>query len=495
MAKTFQRGYYRWVLPIALVIILVLISVASAADCPAGCSCQSPADAKEKGLSYCNGQQSICGYDTSKSALYCYCSGITLVKPKITLVPVTLVTTAAPACPAGCECLTDPAATAKYGSYSRCTENVCGYAQVLIHVADPIPKYCVKPQSPGTCPGGCECMFESAARDKFGSYERCTSTSCYSVVTGSATVNAYCFWQATVSPVTYPQGCECISDATAKAKGGNWARCSADICGYEQSTATLAAVVQVPKYCMKPQSAACPEGCSCILEEDAKQKGLTKCDPNEAPCAYQPVSLTANTGGKPLYCYMTGVTPTVTPTAICPENCGCMSEAVAKEKFGGAYKRCSDKICGYEPTATTANGVPQYCFGSGVTTTSTLPPASTCTYDATKNACTGSCKTGSPCTAVSKETDAAGKVNVVCGCMDSGCSFDYAKGACTGSCRSTGDACQLNTLVRRPERSSLLNATARAAGKHQRSPLQLPARAIPRWDPARGPVLTDRPAR
>jgi hypothetical protein len=119
-------------------------------------------------------------------------------------------------------------------------------------------------------------MFESAAKEKFGNYERCSPTSCYSVVTGSAMVNAYCFRQTVVSPVTCPSGCNCISDATAKAKGGNWARCSADICGYEQSTATLAAVVQFPKYCMKQQSTVCPDGCSCILEEDAKQKELKK---------------------------------------------------------------------------------------------------------------------------------------------------------------------------------------------------------------------------
>lgn len=451
MKKIFQRGHYRWILPLFVLVMLVCISVASAADCAAGCSCLQPADAKAKSLSFCNGQQNICGYDQAKNAMYCYGSGITLVTPRITLIPVTLTTTAPPACPSGCECLTDPAATTKYGSYTRCTEQACGYEQVLTHVAAPIPKYCVKPLSPGTCPSGCECMFESAAKDKFGNYQQCSQTSCYSVVTGSSTINAYCFRPMVVSPVTCPSGCDCISDVTAKAKGGNWARCSADICGYEQSTATMAAVIQVPKYCMKQQPPVCPAGCSCILEEDAKQKELKKCDPNEAPCAYQPLSLTANTAGsgKPLYCYMTGVTTTVTPTAICPANCGCMSEAIAKEKLG-TYKQCSEKICGYEPTATTANGIPQYCFGPGTTvTTTTLPPANTCAYDAQKNACTGSCRMGSPCTVISKEIGTVTAVAPpVCGCMATGCSFDYSKGACTGTCPITGEACQLNTLSR-----------------------------------------------
>jgi len=451
MKKIQQSGHYRSILPLTVLVMLVCISVASAADCAAGCSCLQPADAKAKSLSFCNGQQNICGYDQAKNAMYCYGSGITLVTPRITLIPVTLATTAQPACPSGCECLTDPAATTKYGSYTRCTEQACGYEQVLTHVAAPIPKYCVKPQNPGTCPAGCECMFESAAKDKFGNYERCSQSSCYSVVTGSATINAYCFRQTVVSPVTCPSGCDCISDVTAKAKGGNWARCSEDICGYEQSTATLAAVVQVPKYCMKQQSPPCPVGCACVPEEDAQLKGMVKCDPNEAPCAYQPLSLAANipNSEKPLYCYRMGVTPTVTSVPVCPENCGCMSEAIAKEKFG-TYKQCSDKICGYQPTATTANGIPQYCFGPGTTvTTTTLPPTNTCAYDVQKNACTGSCGTGTPCTVISKEIGTVtAAASPVCGCMASGCSFDYSKSACTGTCPASGEACQLNTLSR-----------------------------------------------
>jgi len=199
------------------------------------------------------------------------------------------------------------------------------------------------------------------------------------------------------------------------------------------------------------QEEVCPTGCSCIPEEDARVKGLQKCDPNAAPCDYQPVSLTANTAGsaKPLYCYKTSVTTTQTPVGVCPENCGCMSENTAKEKFG-TYSRCSANICGYEATATTANGVPQYCFGPGTTVTTTPTPAvPSCTYDALKNACTGSCMAGASCTIIKKEIGTATAAPVpVCGCMASGCSFDYDKGACTGTCTGTGEGCQLNTLYR-----------------------------------------------
>lgn len=450
MMELFRRGHGRAVLLAIIMLVLVCSSLAGAAGCASGCSCLLPSDAKLKGLDYCGGTPTSCGYDNTRTTMYCYGSPTTLVNPVITKIPVTLVpvTTPSAACPSGCECITDATAKAKGGEWTRCSENVCGYEQVLTHVADPVPKYCMKQQPAGTCPDGCECMFESAAKEKFGNYERCTSTPCYSVVTGSATVNAYCFRQVTVSPVSCPSGCNCMSEETAKIKGGEWTRCQEAVCGYEQSTATLAAVVQVPKYCMKEKAPACPDGCTCLLEAEGAAKGLEKCDPNAAPCAYHPVILTANdpNSGKPLYCYKTGVTTTVTPSAGCPENCGCMSEAIAKQKFG-TYSQCSKEICGYEATATTANGVPEYCFGPGTgVTPTTLPPSDICAYSAAKNTCTGSCKTGSGCTAVGKETDASGATKLVCGCMASGCSFDYTKGACTGTCTAGGESCMVNTL-------------------------------------------------
>jgi hypothetical protein len=471
-----------------------------------------------------------------------------------------IATTTAPVyatCPAGYDCMTDADATSQLGSYAKYSDAVCGYKQSTTAVAlIKAPQYCVKKtetQYPAICPAGCSCMMESAAKEKFGMYSRCSESPCYTVVTGSAQVNAYCFRQSvtttTITPTvstcpvgciclsdvtakarygdytrctsdvcgfeqgsltnalasnqvakycvkeasttsTCPEGCSCISEATAKAKGGTWSRCSADICGYEQSTATLAAVVQVPKYCMKQQETtpACPDGCACISDEDAKLKGLTqRCDTSQTPCGYRSVDATANTAAQriPLYCYKVAITATTTPK-VCPEGCYCIQEADAKAKFGpNNYTRCTSDICGYDPSATTANGIPKYCFRPTVTVAGTPAPAvcpqgctcttdavakekgltacrgtrtscgydektqqtlycfeqvpsPTCVYDYQKNVCSGTCAQGYICGLLASEKDATGKVTyAVCGCTGqttTPCAYDVQKNACTGTC-------------------------------------------------------------
>lgn len=300
-----------------------------------------------------------------------------------------IVTTTAPVyafCPDGYVCLSDAAATARYGTYGKYSDAVCGYTQnpATLAAVIQVPEYCVKQtttQTPATCPEGCSCMLESAAKDKFqGVYKQCSDQPCAVVVTGAAQLSAYCFGPGTTTTTpsgTCPEGCSCISEATAQAKGGSWSRCSADICGYEPSTATAIAVVNVPKYCMQQQQTTpvCPDGCSCLSDADAKLKGLTaKCDPNENPCGYQSPVATANIQANqiPLYCYKTSIT-TITPTAICPDNCGgCMNEADAKAKYGPFnYTRCSDNVCGYDQTSATASPLPKYCFKPTVTVTPT----------------------------------------------------------------------------------------------------------------------------
>lgn len=325
-----------------------------------------------------------------------------LVASKVTLAPVTTATPAYVTCPAGYDCMTLVDAAAQLGTYAKYSDAICGYKQSTATLAAVvrIPQYCVKktePQNPAVCPEGCSCMMESAAKDKYqGVYKKCGDKPCNTVVTGAAQVSAYCFGPGTTTTTPTPapcgEGCSCISEATAKAKGGSWSRCSGDnICGYEQSTATLAAVVQVPKYCMKLQETTpvCPEGCSCISDADAKLKGLTtKCNPNENPCGYQSVAGTANTQANriPLYCYKMGITVTPTPQ-VCKEGCYCLQEAAAKEKFGpNNYQRCQSDICGYDQSAASANGIPRYCFSPLVTVTPTppvCPEGCTCTTNAT----------------------------------------------------------------------------------------------------------------
>jgi len=492
-----------------LLLVILCVTVSSAAtapvDCPAGCSCLSQADAKAKGYDSCSGQLTLCGYNSAQNPMYCYKTGLTVAFRTVTTISVP--TTAPPAsCPQGCECLSNANAQARYGtSYTKCSADICGYEQSTATLAavEQVPKYCVKPQAPTpVCPEGCSCMVESAAKEKFGVYTRCSETPCYSAVTGAAAVNAYCFKQGqTPTPVTCPQGCDCISDATAKAKSGIFTRCSEDICGYEQSTATVAAVVQVPKYCMKQEgpSPVCPEGCACLPEDDAKLKGLEQCDNSQTPCGYQSVTATANTQAsrKPLYCYKAGIT-TITPQPICPDGCYCMNEAEAKAKFT-TYTRCSEKTCGYDQSATTANGVPRYCFKpvTEITVTPTpsqcgggmlcpkgctcisgecgkqmgyqpcrggnalcgydlnkMPlycfekvPNPSCLYDYQKNACTGTCPQGGVCKLAASSTDATGKIDyAICDCggqPKDQCSFDKEKQVCTGTCQNGGAGCAI----------------------------------------------------
>ena len=463
---------------------------------------------------------------------------------QISQIPVTIAPVYA-ICPAGYDCMTDADAMAQLGTYAKYPGAVCGYKQSTATMAAvvQIPEYCVKKvetPTPSVCPAGCSCMVESAAKDKFGIYLRCSDTPCASAVTGAAQINAYCFRQGTTTPgPSCPEGCNCISEATAKARYGDYTRCSPDICGYEQDqtpkycikqgsttptcpegctcltdanakekygtytrcsaevcgyeTSTLTtAAYQVPKYCVKQGSApTCPDGCACISDEAAKLKGLTaRCDNSQTPCGYQSVDATANTAARriPLYCYNVTITTTVTQQ-VCPQGCYCLQEPEARLKFGpGNYTRCTSDICGYDPSATTANGIPKYCFKP--TTTPTPPvcpqgctcttnttavekglsfcggkmtacgyntnqeplycfgqvPLPTCVYDYQKNVCTGTCQLGYTCGLLASEKDATGKVTYgVCGCTGqpaTACAYDYQKNVCTGTCQS-GAACSV----------------------------------------------------
>jgi hypothetical protein len=383
-------------------------------------------------------------------------------------------------------------AKARYGDYTRCSADVCGYelrAPTNARAATQVPKYCVK----------------------------------------QAETTALC-----------PEGCTCLSDANAKARFGTFTRCQADPCGYEMSTLTTAAY-QIPKYCVKQGTTpVCPEGCVCISDEDAKLKGLTdRCDNSQTPCGYRTVAATTTNAAQriPLSCYKI---PSTTP--VCPQGCSCLQEADAQLKFGpNNYIRCQADICGYDPSATTANGIPKYCFrltvmptssgcpaGCTCTTNATAgekglafcggkliscgydenkqsrycfqefpsptcvydyqknvcsgtctqgytcgllasekdttgkvtygvcgctgQPATICAFDTQKNACTGTCQSGAACSVVGKNVDEkTGMASAVCGCpQQSTCSYNYEKDACAGTCTVTGENCQLNTIYRDP---------------------------------------------
>jgi len=145
-----MSGHCRWIPLAVLFLVLFCSAVVSAAvttaTCPSGCSCLQPAVANEKGYDTCSGQLSACGYDIYQKTMYCYKTP-QLSIPLRTLQTLSVVTTTT--------------------------------------------------TQPGTCPAGCSCMLEGDAKEKFGSYSRCSETPCYTIVTGSASLKAYCFRQGT----------------------------------------------------------------------------------------------------------------------------------------------------------------------------------------------------------------------------------------------------------------------------------------------------------
>jgi len=504
MVKNNASGYYRSILVVVLFLVLFCTAIASAADCPSGCSCLLPADAKEKGYSPCGGQLSVCGYDRYQNTMYCYNSGLAVALR--TLQPVSVITTVPPGtCPDGCSCMMESAAKEKFGVYTRCSETPC-YTVVTGSAA--MNAYCFRQgttPTPVTCPQGCDCISDATAKAKGGTWSRCSADICgyeQSTATLAAVVQVpkYCMKQQETTPVC-PEGCTCLSDANAKARYGAYTRCSADVCGYEQSTATVAAVVQIPKYCVKPETTTptpeCPAGCACISDEDAKLKGgLVRCDNSQTPCGYRSVATTANIAANriPLYCYKVDITTTATPQ-VCPDGCYCINEAEAKAKFG-TYTRCSDKVCGSDPSAASANSIPRYCFKPVITQTPTPSqcavgmqcpkgceclsdecgkqqgyqtcrggralcgydvnknplycfekvPTPSCIYDYQKNVCTGTCPQGGACKLAASSKDATGKVDyAICDCSGQPtgqCTFDKEKQTCTGTCQ-TGAGCAI----------------------------------------------------
>ena len=549
MSEKQTSGHCRWIPLTVFLAILFCCAAASAATasavttaaCPSGCSCMQPAAAQEKGYDACGGQLAACGYDVFQKTMYCYKTP-QLSIPVRTLQTLVIATTTQPGtCPADCSCMMEAEAKEKFGTYSRCSETPC---YTVNTGSTSLKAYCFRQGTPPTttpapaCPSPCECMAPGTAIQRFGAngYKQCSDTPCGNAPTTTAYIPYYCYSPITTTTLPVcPDECSCISNATAQARGGTWIRCTNDVCGYEQSTATLAAVIQVPKYCMKQQETApvcpegctcltdaqakerygtftrcsadvcgyqmsaptnalasgqipkycvkqgttpvCPDGCACISDEDAKLKGLTeRCDNSQTPCGYKTAATTSNQR-IPLYCYKI---PKTAP--VCQEGCYCRQVAEADLEFGpNNYTRCQAEPCGYDPSATTANGIPKYCFKPTVTTTSPVCPQGcgcmtnatgvekglsfcggkliscgydqnkqplycfgeaatpSCAYDYQKNVCTGTCQQGYSCTLAASRKDESGKV-VYAACRCTGqqatpCGYDSQKGECTGVCQ------------------------------------------------------------
>jgi len=346
---------------------------------------------------------------------------------------------AATSCADGCTCMVPEDAKKKGYSYCQGKETPCGtdnfgkmqYCFSIVPMTPAITP-AVQYQTPVavSCGQGCECMAESDAKVKFGGvYQRCSNTVCGYMQTASVagTSNAagvavpkYCFRkpdQLTNVPVTpttaCPAGCICLNEADAKVKfNGAYERCSNTACGNDQTSASVSTrscfrAVLSPAPTGDTVPLVCPDGCGCMSDEEGQQMGYSYCNGVQKVCGYQfwTGSTIPTSGGRPLYCYGQG-----SPSTSCGGGCECMSEAAAIQKLG-TYQFCSNAVCGYEHSATTGT----------ISTTSNAPVATAsipqyclkkadvpvnapgCSYNMEKKTCTGSCTGNTGCIVGSTE--------------------------------------------------------------------------------------------
>ena len=252
------------------------------------------------------------------------------------------------------------------------------------------------------CPAGCTCMTDAMAIAKFGSYTRCSNTICgYDTASvtsqnaGKKTANSkYCVRQVTaVTPeAVCPANCQCISEADAKEKGYVPCNGMQKVCGYQSLTGTSAETSRTQAlYCYsKPSPATCPAGCSCMTEEQAKEKfgSYTRC--SNAPCTNTPAAASAQVS----YCFkQTGEqqveVPYVKPvrcTCTCQENAGKTTTDINNIK-NQEKAACT---CTCEGSSTDTSTAPVITGYSGCTGT-----CGDCSYDYNLSTCSGSCKDSS----------------------------------------------------------------------------------------------------
>ncbi len=171
-----------------------------------------------------------------------------------------------------------------------------------------------------------------------------------------------------------PADCGCLTEAQAKEKfgDGNYQLCRREPCGEMKPPSGLRPIL---KYCFKAK-APCPQGCTCMTDEKAKELGYQPCFNQRIPCGY-------DENKRPLYCY----SPPTPPPATCPEGCLCLNEAQAKNLGYTRFCRNEKKECGKD-----ASGNVMYCYEVPVT-----PQPQQCSFDYGLEKCTGSCPDGTGC--------------------------------------------------------------------------------------------------
>jgi len=336
--------------------------------CPEGCVCMTKEEAIKQGSPpYCNYEP--CGRDQYQNLMYCF------QKPT------------GQSCPTGCVCLTKDDAYKRYGqNATMCQDQPCGYD------AQQNPLYCWKSAEVGkpsltlepaeaTNNVGEVHKLIATVRDANGNPVRGAQVSFNLVETGSTpvrptdtngqavleysspeehkdtivasvTVDSYELearatkvWVSKPTEAACPQECYCLTKDEAYGKlGANATLCQEQPCGY---TAAATGAAQIEKYCWKAaEQVQCPQGCYCLSQSDAKQRGYTDLCTNQS-CGIDQYN-------NPMYCYKP-------PTQVqCPQGCYCLTKADADSR--GYTTLCQEQPCGYVAGATTAMQTAKYCY-------------------------------------------------------------------------------------------------------------------------------------
>ncbi|MDO9034340.1 MAG: hypothetical protein Q7U51_03970 [Methanoregula sp.] len=450
----------------------ILYQTPAATSCVQGCECMAESDAKVKfGGLYQRCSDTVCGYMQSASVAGTS-NAANIVMPKYCFKKLeqetTVSATPATACPAGCACLNDADAKAKFnGAFERCSNTACGYDQTSVSVST---RYCYRtvlstttmggtvPVVSQGCPDGCGCMSDEEGQKIGYSYCNGVQKICgYQSWTGTTASTSgqrplYCYGKGTLS--TCGGGCECMSEATAVKKFGTYQFCSNTICGYEKSatTGTISMTSNVPvasavisQYCiMKAGVPVNVTGCSYNKE---KQACTGTCTANTG-CVMVGTEKNSATGEETPICKCQPGSCSFdysldTCTGSCPlTGQACQVNTMSKDPLTGKtlFAECHCKAGGTAVVATPQVAGVGNATGAGASVTAIKP----CGCDPATNICTGTCDGNGVCTPAKTTTDAAGKVLCVdCQCT-TGCSYVQATNTCTGSCIG-GGVCQLVT--------------------------------------------------
>jgi hypothetical protein len=130
--------------------VIVTTTTQVPVSCPSGCSCYTLEDGKQRSLTLCNNQMTLCGYSKTQQKMYCHKS----------LVTVTTTTPVPVSCPSGCSCYT--LEDGKQRSLALCNNQMtlCGYSktqQKMYCHKSPVTVTTTTPV-PVSCPSSCSCF-------------------------------------------------------------------------------------------------------------------------------------------------------------------------------------------------------------------------------------------------------------------------------------------------------------------------------------------------